>query len=353
VLDYSKLSFAPITYGGKPISVHKAIMNPEFNKKTVLVGDTWDYVEMWLKRNHKKEALHYWNQARCFSKASLQLDKTSSPLTIYYSILNASKSLLSAKGINFDEHHGVSGESLGDRCYLYNEFVCFREKGVLSELCKYLGESANKETCTLHQLLYSLPYVHRAFNLTFRSWPELFTPISYPMFVRRKRSNESWFCAVISEKRYANMRTLAKFPDKFEKDNSVKECFMIRFKDTFIWENRGSHHTENIERLTTYHRQIRKHLYYIYGPMYLWYVKRNHNIPAIMDRSSLTITFAAMHKLSELARYKPSRLLKHYESPHNWLISEFISTALCQFLDEISAEMTGQEFMMPQRRISE
>jgi len=54
-----------------------------------------------------------------------------------------------------------------------------------------------------------------------------------------------------------------------------------------------------------------------------------------------------MHRLSELARYSPKSLANHFESRHNWLLSEFISTALYQFIDEISSEITGQEFMVP------
>jgi len=34
---------------------------------------------------------------------------------------------------------------------------------------------------------------------------------------------------------------------------------------------------------------------------------------------------------------------------HNWLITEFIEAAPPQFIDEVSAEMTGEEFMVPGR----
>ena len=54
-----------------------------------------------------------------------------------------------------------------------------------------------------------------------------------------------------------------------------------------------------------------------------------------------------LHKLSELARYTPNILAKHFESQHNWLLSEFINLSLPQFIDEIAAELTGHEFMTP------
>lgn len=85
------MGFAPIIYRGKPLTVHKAIVSPDFNSKPILVTSTWEYVEMWLKRNHKNDALFYWQQAKHFFDASEKLPKISSPLTTYYCFLNAIK----------------------------------------------------------------------------------------------------------------------------------------------------------------------------------------------------------------------------------------------------------------------
>jgi hypothetical protein len=54
-----------------------------------------------------------------------------------------------------------------------------------------------------------------------------------------------------------------------------------------------------------------------------------------------------MHRLSEMARYSPNKLAKHFEGRYNWLLSEFISIAPMQFIDELSCELTGYEFMLP------
>lgn len=57
------MAFKEINLNSKPLSLHKAHINPEFNSKTILVTDTWDYVEMWLKRgseSRKREALFFW-----------------------------------------------------------------------------------------------------------------------------------------------------------------------------------------------------------------------------------------------------------------------------------------------------
>lgn len=51
-----------------------------------------------------------------------------------------------------------------------------------------------------------------------------------------------------------------------------------------------------------------------------------------------------MHRLSELARYKPYILKAHLESQHNWLLTEFIMRSSKQFIDEIATEITGDLF---------
>ena len=56
-----------------------------------------------------------------------------------------------------------------------------------------------------------------------------------------------------------------------------------------------------------------------------------------------------MHRLSELSRYSPEQLAKHFQGRYNWLLSEFLAVAPLQFLDAISSEMTGHEFMPPGR----
>lgn len=70
----------------RPLTLRKSIKEPRFDGISVLVNDPWEYVEMWLKR-HKgdsEDAIFYWQQAKQFYDASIQLPLTSSPLTLYY-----------------------------------------------------------------------------------------------------------------------------------------------------------------------------------------------------------------------------------------------------------------------------
>ncbi|MBS4040983.1 MAG: hypothetical protein KGZ81_10350 [Flavobacteriales bacterium] len=339
-----------IQLNGRPILVHKACVNPDFNEKTVLVEDTWTYVDMWLKRQHaNSDAKFYWQQAQDFYSATKQLPKTSSPLTAYYCILNAAKCLLKVKGIAFSDKHGVTGNTTGTKAALVNELVIFKGAGILPALCTYLNEPSLSETFTLRDIFYNLPFIHRAYNLTFENQPELYIPIVNPHFVKQTTNPKSWVCAEIIDKKYQNQNTINKLPAGYERDMGFPDKWIIRRTNRFNWNSGVANKAANFTRLKNYHQATRKQIQYIYGNNKLWYIKRG-GVPNIIDRNSLTLTFAAMHKLSELARYRPTSLARHFESQHNWLLSEFIDIALYQYIDGISSEITGKEFMIPGRR---
>lgn len=339
-----------IQHKGRPLSIHKSCINPDFNEKTVLVEDTWLYVEMWLKRNNADAgAKFYWSQAKDFYLATKLLSKTSSPLTAYYCFLNATKCLLKVKGIAFTDRHGVSGRVDGTRTALVNEIVLFKGAGILPSLCNYLGEPSLNETYNLKNIFYNLPFVHRAYNLTFENQPELYIPISNPHFVKQNNNSQSWICAEIVDKKYQNQMTINKLPAGFERDMGFPDKWIIRRTNRFAWNTGTANKAANLVSLRTYHQSSRRNIQYIFGSTKLWYIKRG-GAQNLIDRNPLTLTFAAMHKLSELARYTPTSLAKHFDSQHNWLLSEFIDSALYQFIDGISSEITGKEFMKPGRR---
>jgi hypothetical protein len=266
-------------------------------------------------------------------------------LPAYYCFLNATKALLIAKGVTFGDQHGVTGFTPPGRTALSNEKVKFQQGGILAALSAHLGEPAGG-LYSLGDLLYNIPYIHRAYDLTFESSKELFIPISSPQIVKATRTHEAWFIAELTGK-YATQKTIAKLPKGYEIELGDEERFLIRRKKRFTWEPQDR--TKSIARYKTYHRSLRAQVHYICGPQRLWYIKRGGNISALIPRSALTLAFAGMHKLSELSRYTPDRLARHFECQHNWLLSEFIESAPLQFLDEISSEMTGREFMGPGR----
>ncbi len=340
------MAFIEIGYKGGPLTIHKAITKPHFGEKTVLVTDTWDYVDLWLRRSKQDKARFFWQQAHSFYDATRVLSKVASPLPAYYCFLNATKALLIAKGVNFSDQHGVSGYTKAGRASLANEIVKFQSGGILAALCTHLGEPTAGAMHSIADLIYNLPYVHRAYDLTFESSKELFIPISSPRIVKSSKSHEAWFVAELQGK-YATQKTVAKLPAGYEHELGDPNRFMIRRKARFNWV--GSNREDSIARYCTYHRKLRSQLHYICGSQRLWYIKRGGNITSLISRSPLTLAFAAMHKLSELSRYTPDLLARHFECQHNWLLSEFIESSPDQFLDEISSEMTGREFMPPGR----
>jgi hypothetical protein len=341
------MSVYQIKYNSKSIKLHKAIVNPNFSEKTILVRDHWNYVEMWLQKEKHTDALMYWKQAENFYQASLTISDTASPLTIYYTFLNATKTLLKMKGINFAESHGTSGEMLSGNTNLKNEIITFHRNGILSSLCNYFNESCNAEQYSLKDLLYNLPFIHRSFNLTFPSgYPEIFIPIINPHFVIKEKSNEAWLSAELSNK-FGNQHTINKINSLgFERELSNDGRYIIRTKKRFRWYKSGQNKSENITELTKFHFKYRKKIQYIYGSNTLWYIKRSGQSNCI-DRHPLTIMFASMHRLSELARYQPTILYRHFELKQNWLLSEFIKGSLMEFIDQIACEITGQNLMQP------
>jgi hypothetical protein len=310
------------------------------------VEDQWDYVEMWLKRNNKNAALFFWRQAEDFANASRDMPNTSSPLTRYYSAMNAAKALLSAKGIGFSPYHGLTGENRsGDATLADEEVTLVANNAIAPQLCRYMGEVVAKATYTLQDILYNLPYIHRAFTITVPAQPELFLPISSPSFVRIEGTTDSYFTCTIPDKYFQSPSMIAQLAG-YEHDVGITDDFVVRRKKRFTWDDAFPEDI-NVDAFMDYYRCIRKTTFYIKGSGRLWYLKMSAPTAGLISRSSLSLTLMGLHKLSELARYTPDLLARHLDSQHNWLLSEFINLSLPQFIDEIAAELTGHEFMPP------
>ncbi|WP_231892784.1 YaaC family protein [endosymbiont of unidentified scaly snail isolate Monju] len=324
--------------------MHSALIGADFRKPRVLCTDPWEFVSLWLKRDHQTDAAFYWAQAHHFYDASLSLPVLSSPLTSYYCFLNTTKALLTAKKVEFKEVHGVGGRSVGSVKSLDNEIVDFQGGGILPALCKYLEEpdNAGKEF-TLKDIFWQLPFIHRSFCLTYRGSTELFIPLVNQCFLRRDGSKEAWFHAEI-DKRYINSHTKRVIQPGFElfDNNGVYE---IRRKRRFKWSGRDIENS--IEQFSRYHKQIRRRIFPIYSSENRWYLKKSVNGHDKLNNSQLVLIFAAMHRLSELSRYDPIPFSKHFNVNHNWLLSEFIKASLGQFVYGMASEITGLEFIKP------
>lgn len=329
---------------GKPVRLHGSLIATDYRQSRVLCSDPWEFVGLWLKRNHKSDALFYWEQAQQFYKATKVLPELSSPLTSYYCFLNASKALLSANGQQFTEIHGVGGRSIGRVKSLENELVDFQGSGILPALCKYLGEPDNAgKNFSLKDILWQMPFIHRAFCLTYKGATELFIPLLNQCFLRKEGSKEAWFQAEI-DRRYINAHTKKVIQPGFEifENNGVYE---IRRKRRFRWSSREIENS--IEQFSRYHKTIRRRIMPIYSSENRWYLKKSVIGHDKLNNSQLVLIFAAMHRLSELSRYDPISLSGHFNVNHNWLLAEFIKSSPGQFVYGIASEITGLEFIRP------
>jgi hypothetical protein len=334
--------------GNRTAYLRKAIRTPDFGSERVLARDAFQFAELWLKRECPK-ALPFWSQAQSYYAASRHLPAQSSPLTSYYCFLNATKSLLTVKGVDFSEHHGVSGKfDPTSKRTLRNEKVAFKGGGILPALSALLFEEESEDEHSLTDILSNLPFIHRAYRYTFRSHPELFIPLRNVVY-RKGADNYVWITARI-EGRFADGRSLATLPSQFEVDRGyTKEC-VIRTSRRVKWYEHGAskeNKSRAADRLATYHRKLRQSLVYISASPDLWYVKRKMAGSAFLGRYSLTLIMAAMHRLSELSRYDPEGLMTYLEGKENWLLTEFIELAPMQFIDELVCEMTSLEFGTP------
>jgi hypothetical protein len=330
----------------RPARIHKAVVEARFQDQTVLASDFWVYVELWLRRKHSDKAIFYWTQAKEFYQASHGLSMVSSPLTIYYCFLNAAKALLEQKGIASSPHHGTSGESLTKKATLSGEQITFQARGIAPSLSQFFGDSDQRTTYSLKQILYNLAFIHRAYILTFQKKPELFIPLLEASYVRKDGSDEAWV-QVETDSKFPVASIKAALPSGYEQDIGITGKAVFRKKTRFRWEDNAAAMPDNLKRIAAYNQKARRDIVYIRGQPPTWYLKLAGGGGDVVQRSSIILVLAAMHRLSELARYDPLRLKLLLETQQNWLISEFIGSAPLQFLDEIATEITGQNLAVP------
>ena len=217
--------------------------------------------------------------------------------------------------------------------------------GILPALSAYFKEPTTEKEYTVKEILYNLPYIHRSYCLSYKGTTELFIPILDSEYVCENSGHEGYLQFEL-DKRNNNGSFIKTLPNEYEVNNNpiLSNKFMIRSKNRFKMQN-----NTDIKNIYSYNQKQRLSLFYIAGPQRLWYLKRNVKNKGVksIPRYSTTLTFALMHKLSELSRYNPERLDNIFESQMGWVINEFIEMAPMQFIDEIASEITKQEIMPP------
>lgn len=323
-----------------------------FQARRVISSSPWEYVALWLRQNSPGPAQIYWEQAKHFFDSAKGLPPQFAPLPLYYSFLNATKSLLEARNVSYSSYHGVAGfdmrASPNARISLEGEGLKIKSGGVLPSLIAYFGESEARKIYSLADILSNLAFVHRAYAMSYNS-AELFLSVSKPRYVKTGNGQARFQACLPAEHTHGQtLRTLpvgfqARHPDEDEMAEFGEECKILESVEAFPWSGARRATDADIAALTTFHSKLRIDLNYISGTQPYWYVKRNLAGLARINRNNLTLVFMAMHRMSEIARYKPIELSRLLDGRRNWIIHEFIRAAPNQFIDEIAAEITGHE----------
>jgi len=337
---------------GRDVGPHKATSSPNLGARTVLTNSHWEYVALWLRRQRKADALFYWQQAQTFARAAEGMPVDSAPLLLYYSFMNATKALLSAKAVPFHEHHGVRAHNTrgpSSKIALSNEGVKVMQRGIAPALSQYLSEAETSTQHSLEDLLFNIPCIHRTFCLTYKSQNDLFIPLTECRIEFDPTSSTAHFSAKLSRD-FSGPTFIRRLPPSLIADATVNDGRTIRSAANIPAAGQIANTTAEIAAVATFLKTLRPDLNYIAGSQTLWYAKAVVTGPARLKRSPLTCTLLAMHRLSEICRYRPMELASFLNGQKNWLLTEFIRMSPPQFLDELSAELTGQQFMLPNVR---
>jgi hypothetical protein len=341
----------PVTFKGKEVRPHKAIKSARLEARNVLTESPWEFVSLWLSREEQDNARVLWNQAREFYKASQGLSLQAAPLLIYYACMNAAKALLTAKGIAFIPFHGVSSDNLrgaSRKIRLSNEGVEIKNNGVLPALCSYLGEAEPTRKHSLKEILFNVPFVHRTYCLTYRNQRDMFLPLTNCMFVVDRGSNDAYFSANVSVD-FPISGINSQLPPSLTLNANAGSRALRSVAVAPVKKPRNLT-LDDLQELAALNEKLRADVHFITATQTLWYAKLNVKGPKRLLRYPLTLTLAAMHRLSEICRYRPIELAAFLNSDENWLLSEFVQSAPRQFLDAIASELTGYQFLLPNVR---
>lgn len=346
------MAHVPLKLHGREVKPHKATRFAEFGSRTVLTNSPWEYVSLWLQRNSLQNAQFYWSQARAFSTASQSLPVESAPLLHYYTFMNATKALLVAKGMALHEGHGVGKHNMLGTAMainLDNEGVHIRNNGVLPDLSMHLQEKELAKNHSMRELLFNVPCVHRTFCITYPTQDDMFIPLTDCQYVLDTTSMDAYLVGKLSAD-FDDPLFMGRLPASLIADPGRGSSRDFRSVKAVKVTGQTLPTSADVAAIADLNRHLRPDLQYIAGSQTLWYAKAHVSGPRRLERSPLTLILAAMHRLSELSRYHPMELSQFFAGPQNWLLSEFIQMAPPQFLDEISAEITGHQCMTPNVR---
>ncbi len=354
------------------LAIRKPYSRYNMQSRTVLTDDVFSYVDFYFKKNKKKligedgkelkqNYMFYWRQAENFYKASQGLPIEAAPLTMYYSMLNAAKAyiLFESKDVKKDlihlSRHGLNeGHSDNDSltsASLDSIYIKRKEKGVFTCLSCYLDDSFQLnwnlgKLYSIKELMSVLPFVHKAFVSTYslKRKDEMFLPLPANTFPTFYYCSDKKIHLVFDLQKSYFKRNATSIPKEIE--GLIPDEFDISKEDRFKLFSKQDFKKKEI---INHYNKYRKIFSYISADTRMWYLnKKSDN--SFSNINKISISMAIMHRFSEIVRYKPEQMEELLNGKENWLIKEYISLALDQFLDEIACEITKQEIMKSRKK---
>ena len=354
------------------IRIRKPYTGASLSSHSILTDDVFSYVDFFFKTHRrgrekqKKGVLDhtfYWEQSRNFYIASKNLPMESAPLPMYYCMLNAIKAyIVYSSKATYDVskdfgHHGLGeGKCEGeDKISLCSIRINRCRYGVFSAFCKLLNSETminwpykDSGSVSAKELLYQLPFVHSAYVSTYKvpRKNEKFIPLqagSSPTF-RYDRSNR--IRLVVDLDRHYFKGSAVCLPKEIEQ--SIPKGLIINPDNCFQLISERYFLKKEIDSV---YNEYRTAFSYIAADKRLWYL--NRSIDDLCDLGSVNTmipTVALSHRFSEIVRYKPEQMVCLLQGKENWLIHEFLSNALDQFMDEIACEITKEEIMHTKKK---
>jgi len=349
------------------LRLRKPYTKADMSAHTVLTDDVFSYVDFYFKTHKrvikdsmgkqvKQNYSFYWNQSRYFYNATKMLPIESAPLPMYYCMLNAVKSFLLYHSASYDSikndlsRHGLTENSSSDD-YTLNEIkVCYKKSGIFPRFASMLDESflhiwnsGADHALSIKQLLTHIPFVHAAYVSTYNvpRKNERFVPLKAndsPCF--RFGSDKHIYLVADLDRGYFK-NTATTIPEEIKK--SLPSVVTVNPDEGFQLISTDYMRKNQIKN---HYSELRKCFAYIKSDKRLWYLVRN--LPVEAGGHSLNpmlVEYAIVHRFSEIVRYKPEQLVNILQGKENWLVHEFLSLVVDQFMDEIACEITRQEIM--------
>ena len=358
----------PEAFAGRPVVAGIAPFSRELSPRAS-ESDLWSAIEASvaspdglkrMKRVHgvaidKREAARarsFISQARQYYGGIGPLAPVAKPLVAYYFVLNLTKAFLTVAAPNTTAtpkiFHGLTQDVTQGTNYSFKrEQFIVQAHGVFRLLATRTGMKhcwAKGHAIALHQLMPCLADGYAAYADATGSAPKLLPIEAAHVLFGAKRA---WIRIevdrnVLRQRNLRPTRLLSEariFGDRFRLVNTSEPSASFESKESFLYAKRRSEVFGDLCQLYD-STLIACDRSFLGNRLYLVLSKR----PELLSHEA--VTFAVMHHLSNLVRYRPGDGEKLLNSPRGWLLRSWVDRASETFLLNIASRITGENHVM-------